>query len=247
MLRTQKLGEADRIITALTRAHGQRRIVARGVRKINSKIGARLEPFNIVDLLAFEGRSGLDSLNQVDSLALFGAEISLDFDRYRAASIMAETAIQLTEMDASVHQFNLLSAALKALAGREQAPELLRDSYLLRSLALAGWTVELRSCVVCGSRDNLTHFSVQHGGVVCDNCATPAMSRISFAEYELLAALLIGAWVRVNNSDASSRQHVSDLIAAFVRWQLERGLKSLTIDEIARRAEQQRGNRGERV
>src|SRR5690606_24338841 len=46
VLRTQKLGEADRIITLLTRGHGRVRAVARGVRRTKSKFGARLEPFS---------------------------------------------------------------------------------------------------------------------------------------------------------------------------------------------------------
>lgn len=44
VLRTQKLGEADRIITLLTRGHGRVRAVARGVRRTKSKFGAGLEP-----------------------------------------------------------------------------------------------------------------------------------------------------------------------------------------------------------
>ena len=40
VLRAQKLGEADRIVTLLTRNHGRVRCVARGVRKTTSRIGA---------------------------------------------------------------------------------------------------------------------------------------------------------------------------------------------------------------
>ena len=45
VLRTQKLGEADRIVTLLTRQHGKVRAVAKGVRRTRSRFGARLEPF----------------------------------------------------------------------------------------------------------------------------------------------------------------------------------------------------------
>ena len=51
VLRTAKLGEADRIITLLTREHGKIRAVAKGVRRTKSRFGARLEPFMRVDLL----------------------------------------------------------------------------------------------------------------------------------------------------------------------------------------------------
>ena len=50
VLRTQKLGEADRIVTLLTRRHGRVRAVAKGVRRTGSKFGSRVEPFMHVDL-----------------------------------------------------------------------------------------------------------------------------------------------------------------------------------------------------
>ena len=56
ILRTQKLGEADRIITMLTREHGRIRGVAKGVRRTKSKFGARLEPGSHVDIQLFVGK-----------------------------------------------------------------------------------------------------------------------------------------------------------------------------------------------
>ncbi len=104
MLRTQKLGEADRIVTVLTATKGLRRIVARGVRKIGSRFGGRLEPFSIVDIQFYEGRS-LDSVNQVETVALYGPEISGQYDKYQAGTVMLETAGQLTEAAPSVQHF----------------------------------------------------------------------------------------------------------------------------------------------
>ena len=51
VLRTAKLGEADRILTLLTRDHGKVRAVAKGVRRTKSRFGGRLEPFMRVALL----------------------------------------------------------------------------------------------------------------------------------------------------------------------------------------------------
>ena len=67
MLRTHKLGEADRIITLLTRHHGRVRAVAKGVRRTTSKFGSRLEPFTHVDLQLAEGRI-LDIVTQAETL-----------------------------------------------------------------------------------------------------------------------------------------------------------------------------------
>jgi DNA repair protein RecO (recombination protein O) len=64
VLRTHKLGEADRIVTVLARKSGRIRAVAKGVRRTKSRFGARLEPFTHVDLLLYTGRS-LDVITQV--------------------------------------------------------------------------------------------------------------------------------------------------------------------------------------
>ena len=55
VLRTHKLGEADRIITMLTRTRGRVRAVAKGVRRTKSRFGARLEPGMVVDVQCYEG------------------------------------------------------------------------------------------------------------------------------------------------------------------------------------------------
>ena len=63
VLRTHRLGEADRIIVSLTRSHGQVRAVARGVRRTTSRFGARLEPFSLVDV--WRARLAVNRLKQV--------------------------------------------------------------------------------------------------------------------------------------------------------------------------------------
>ena len=78
VLRTQKLGEADRIVTVLTRRHGRVRAVAKGVRRTKSRFGARLEPFSHVDLQLYTGRN-LDIVSQAESIRVL-----------RAASIVAD-------------------------------------------------------------------------------------------------------------------------------------------------------------
>src|SRR5919205_1140151 len=84
VLRTQKLGEADRIITLLTRGHGRVRAVARGVRRTKSKFGARLEPFSHVDVQFFARGSeltgrGLPLCTQTETIAPYGQGIVGDY------------------------------------------------------------------------------------------------------------------------------------------------------------------------
>ncbi len=71
VLRTHKLGEADRIVTVLSREHGKIRAVARGVRRTSSRFGGRLEPFSHIDVQFAVGRN-LDVVAQVESLRRSG-------------------------------------------------------------------------------------------------------------------------------------------------------------------------------
>ena len=74
VLRTQKLGEADRIITLLTRHNGRVRAVAKGIRRTKSRFGGRLEPFTHVDVLIHHGRS-LDIITQADVIRAYGTPL----------------------------------------------------------------------------------------------------------------------------------------------------------------------------
>ena len=95
VLRTQKLGEADRIVTVLTRTQGRVRTVGKGVRRTKSRFGARLEPFSHVDLQCYVGRN-LDTVTQVESIDAFGSALAADYGRYTAGTAMLETAERLT-------------------------------------------------------------------------------------------------------------------------------------------------------
>ncbi|MEN9287792.1 MAG: hypothetical protein RLZ88_462, partial [Actinomycetota bacterium] len=168
MLRTHKLGEADRIVTLLTRYHGQIRAVAKGVRKTTSRFGARLEPFMVVDIQCYEGRT-LDSVNQVETLGAYGREIIDDYAAYTAASVMVETAEKLTSSsDEQPQQYLLLVGALRSLSKAEHAPGLILDSYLLRALSIAGWAPNFLECARCSKPGPHRAFVIQAGGVVCD-------------------------------------------------------------------------------
>ena len=175
VLRTHKLGEADRIITLLTRQHGRVRAVAKGVRRTTSRFGSRLEPFTHVDLQLAEGRN-LDVITQAETIdAVRRPASALDYDRYTAGTVMLETADRLVaeEKEPSVQQFLLLVGGLRAMAAGERAPGQVLDSYLLRSLAVAGYAPSFEHCARCGDAGPHRWFNPSMGGVLCATCRVP--------------------------------------------------------------------------
>src|SRR6478736_9748034 len=151
VLRTHKLGEADRIITLLTRQHGRVRAVAKGVRRTTSRFGSRLEPFTHVDLQLAEGRN-LDVITQAETITPFSSGLGQHYDRYTAGTVMLETADRLVaeEKEPSVQHFLLLVGGLRAMVAGDRGPGQVLDSYLLRSLAVAGYAPSFEHCARCG-------------------------------------------------------------------------------------------------
>jgi len=232
VLRTHKLGEADRIITLLTREQGRIRAVAKGVRRTKSKFGSRLEPFGHVDVQLYLGRN-LDVVTQVETLSPLGAGLAADYGRYTAGTAMLETAERLTaeEREPAVQQYLLLFGGLRVLAAGEHDSGLVLDAYLLRSLAVSGYAPSFDACARCGLPGPHRAFSVQGGGSVCPQCRTPGSASPAPETLLLLSALLTGDWPLADASEVRHRREASGIVAAYLQWHLERGLRSLPLVE----------------
>ncbi|MFZ0323735.1 MAG: DNA repair protein RecO [Actinomycetes bacterium] len=232
VLRTQKLGEADRIITLLTRHHGRVRAVGKGVRRTKSKFGSRLEPFAHVDIQLYEGRT-LDVVTQVETLDVHTTSLAADYAAYTSGTAMLETAERLTdaEREPSTQLYLLLVGGLRSLASGDHDPGSVLDAFLLRALAIAGYAPNFAECARCGVPGPHRFFSVQAGGSVCTDCRPAGSVTVSPQTLEFLAALLSGDWVVADACDQRFRREGSGLTAAYLQWHLERGLRSLRLVE----------------
>jgi DNA repair protein RecO (recombination protein O) len=232
VLRTHKLGEADRIITLLSRRRGKLRAVAKGVRRTSSKFGARLEPFSHVDLQFAVGRT-LDVVTQVESLDAFGPALTEDYPSYTAGQVMLETADRLVveEGEPALQQYQLLVGALRVLnRGTTDGPRpasMVLDSYLLRALAVAGYAPSFTDCARCGLVGPHSAFSPVAGGVVCERCRPAGASRPSPDTLALLGSLLEGRWADTRDVPQQVAREASGITSAFATWHLDRNLRSL--------------------
>ncbi len=243
VLRTQKLGEADHIVTVLARKSGRIRAVAKGVRRTKSRFGARLEPFTHVDLLLYTGRS-LDVITQAETVRSYGDVLTADYPRYTTGVAMLETAERFTtvEKEPSLRQFLLLVGGLRTLVEGGHDPRLVLDAYLLRSLAVAGYAPALDECAICGTRGRDEQpegaagaprrqarrtFGVAAGGLVCRSCWAPGAATAAAHTIDLMSALLRGDWGLADASERRYQVECSGLVAAYVQWHLEHSIRSL--------------------
>ncbi|WP_372728429.1 DNA repair protein RecO [Nocardioides sp.] len=232
VLRTHKLGEADRIVTLLTRHHGLVRAVAKGVRRTTSKFGSRLEPFTHVDLQLAEGRN-LDIITQAETITPFSSGLGLDYDRYTSGTVMLETADRLVaeEREPSIQQFLLLVGGLRAMVSGERTPSQVLDSYLLRSLAVAGYAPSFAHCARCGEEGPHRWFNPSMGGMLCVTCRVPGSASPAAETVIVMGALLAGDWPVVEAADGRHLKEASTLVSAYLSWHLERGLRSMAYVE----------------
>jgi DNA repair protein RecO (recombination protein O) len=228
VLRSIKLGEADKIVSILTQGSGKVRAVAKGIRRTNSKFGARLEPMTHVSLLLYQGRN-LDTVAQAEIVHAFRA-IRSDFDLIAAGETMLEAVDKVAEEhERNVRLFLLLLAGLRSLEGGPRDPAAVAESFLLKLLSLSGFHPSLSACAVCGDPGPHERFAAGQGGVVCDGCAGSEAGRVSQPAVRWLNSLarvdLEGAGDMTPESVV--RREARAMLYGFTEYHLDRRLRSL--------------------
>ena len=167
VLRTMRLGEADRIITIITPEHGKVRAVAKGVRKTKSKLGGRLDLLTHVSLMCWKGRE-LDVITQAEVIEMF-RPIREDLDKMPVAFTMLEAVDQVAvERHPMPDLLQMLVGALTTLAGDGGA--VLLGAFLWKLLALEGVSPVVDQCTACGEPAELVAFDQALGGFLCRSC-----------------------------------------------------------------------------
>ena len=190
MLRTIRYGEADRVLHLYTPAHGRVGAIAKGVRRVKSRMGGRLEPLSRVRLVLHRGRGELCTVSQADTLNAHAAlrERRASLERGTQACEAVLRLLDSTESNRPAynllcHELGLLDQSATA-ATRGQAL-----AFRLKLLLAAGFAPELASCAACGEAEHLGGFSPSAGGVVCASCEAGSFPLSEHAHRFLVTAL----------------------------------------------------------
>jgi DNA repair protein RecO (recombination protein O) len=185
VLRSFRLGEADRVLHLYTLDRGRVGAVAKGVRKTKSRFGARLEPLSHVELVLHQGGSELQTVTGVELIRSHRAAREQPY-RLGVGLVGAEAMLRLfPEQEANERAFRALVRFLDLLDTLEpQAEERwgidsLVLSFQLKLLWLSGYLPHVTSCAECGAETGLAGYSPHAGGAVCDACANGAALPLS--------------------------------------------------------------------
>ena len=231
ILQSYALGEADRLVSFLSRTMGRVRGVAAGARRTKSRFGSTLERLSHVRIWFFQKETrDLVRISQSELIESFVSAFS-DFPSSVALSILCEvTEAVLPEHEPSDANFRLLLLSARAIK-QTLRPELPLAYFSLWTVRLAGWLPSLSYCAHCGKPIPLSdpaYFSRGVSAILCGRCRTPGLRSISPAALQAARVMLSEKLDRLNEEIIAARaaRELSDVMLDVIENQIDRKLVS---------------------
>ena len=229
VLRHYPIGEADYLLTLYTPGKGKVRAVAKGARRIKSKLGGHVEPPMRTSLFMSKGQN-LDSVGQAEALEGF-RPLREDLQRLNQSLYMLELVDAFSQEEQPNYPlYRLTLDSLRSLAG--DAPPALLPFFQMRLLDYTGFRPELQRCVECQAElePGLHSFSPGNGGALCDACHPPGVSVLPMS----LNAIKVLRFLQRESMPSAERltlepetlAEVDRLLGSLLRYVLDRDLKS---------------------
>jgi len=135
-------GEADRIVTVLTRDHGKVSLMARGVRRLRSKLAGGIELFSTAEISYIRGRGEISTITSA-RLLVYYSKIVQDIERVQLGYELIKLLHRATEDQPEPEYYDLLEAAFKALDSLSIRTELIKTWFQAQLLSFAGHSPNL--------------------------------------------------------------------------------------------------------
>jgi DNA repair protein RecO (recombination protein O) len=226
VLSTLDYGEADRLVTLLSRGRGKLTAFAAGARKSKRRFAGALEPMTLLDAQLTERRGTTFRLDGAVIQRAF-QNVRNDLGRIARALYAVELCRELCR-DHEPHPvlFDQLVAYLGELDGGRAGPTSL-IAFELGALAQAGFQPRFDRCALCGGPlGDRTRFDPEHGGAVCEQCA-PRSSFGMWVAPEIIASLRGLQEGARTPLPAPERKAARELLNLFIAHQLGRPLRSV--------------------
>ena len=240
VLRQRGLGDVDKIITLYTAEYGKIDAVAKGVRRVKSRLAGHVEPLSHCAYLLARGRN-LDIITQAQTIETF-QPLRDDLGRLSHALYAVELVERGTEeRSENFALYRLLLETLRRLSQRDDLDTILRF-FEIAVLEQLGYRPELGQCVVCGRppEAEANVWAPGLGGVVCSRCrpGETLVRRLSSGALDAMRLLQEGDFEEVARlqmppelADELER-HLRDAI----HYALERDVRSAAFLQTVRRS-----------
>jgi len=234
VLRGFPLGEADRLVSFLSRSYGRLRGVARGARRPRSRFGATLEPLSHIRVWFYERETRqLVRISQTELIESF-LDAQRNFPASVALALIAEIAeAVLPEHEPSDPAFRLVLLAARTI--RETGQVALPLAYFaLWMIRLGGWLPSLEHCSNCGAPFGAPGAWSVPGGLACQNCRLAGAPGVSSAALNAARRMVEERLDRLAKDDAAAPEDLREFLLDLVEHHIERKLQSRAMLEVAR-------------
>lgn len=208
--------EADRLVSVYTPAYGRLTLLARGARKLGSKLAPHLEPISVSSLLVVKGK-GFDYVGAaLMTKPLLGVKQDLN-KLYFAGQALRRFNLLVKEGERDPELFVWLEKWLLSLDSASDGTTLNKEDgrfrlalFSWRLFALLGYGPQLQVCVACGQNlpSGKNNFALDKGGLICATCSAQAVKNLSHGSLvplsdnciKLLRLVEVGQWKNVKFS-----------------------------------------------
>jgi len=179
IIRRNDWRENDSRVVLYTKNFGKLSLVARGAKKLRSKIAGHIEPISLVSVMVLNGRA-YDYLGAAISRRAY-LNIKNDLNAlYFVGAALALFDAQVKEDEADEELFNFLISWLDnvednfALSLDKENGELLYNYFAIKLLTILGYKPQLYHCVDCHRKIEAggNYFNLRLGGLICPDCLT---------------------------------------------------------------------------
>lgn len=229
VIKRMNYGEADRILTVLTFDYGKIKAIAKGSRKILSKMGGSLEPFCLTDFIFHEGRSFYIVTSA--SVVQHFEEIHTKIEKTSKAFYIGELLDKFLEAEESHPQiFKLFVKYLEVLNGDDD--EILIPVFSAKILENLGFKPETSVCLHCRAKllPKQNYWDDVEGGVICQACHDKfGHGRKIDNDVIKILRLIFSQKFNVGskiNIDDSYKKQTGDILENYAEGIIEREIKS---------------------
>ena len=232
VLAASPVGEYDKRVVILTRELGKITAFARGARSMKSPLMAVSNPFVFGEFQVYEGR---------DSYTLSGANIKeyfLDLAQMQPGVYYGFYFLELAEYfgqegNDETQMLNLLYVTMNAIRRGKQDLRLIRCIFELRTITISGEAPQMFSCMECGTKENLTIFSLRDSAIYCPDCGRTIKDPWPLQPGTVLACRYIIAAPLAKLYGFTVNEEILDelerLLRAYLHHYVEKKMKTLQI------------------
>lgn len=226
VLNRRDFRETDQIVSLYSQNQGKLELLAKGIKKITSKHSGNLLPGALVAIDLAQGKD-ISHLTKMQPICLF-KNIRSEWRKSLLVNYVLELVDKMVAVgvkDESI--FNLLKDWLEFVEQTEVSHSSLVYGFIARLCGYLGFEAEVQNCVRCAVGYNRTVFSLENGGLICQNCLAADRTKEGVVELNPeqltnLQTIFYGSWATVNQIAQS--QIVFDLIHNFAKYHSEKKL-----------------------